>query len=159
MRAAFDLSPLFRSSVGFDRVFDLLENATRFPTTESWPPYNIEKTGEDQYRIVMAVAGFTPGELSLEVEPNLLVVRGRKEPQENAQYLHRGIADGAFERRFELADYVQVKGASLQNGILTVELVRELPEAMKPRRIEIQAQPAIGAGEQPQRLQHQKQAA
>ncbi|MEK0083830.1 Hsp20 family protein [Benzoatithermus flavus] len=157
MRTVFDFSPLFRSSIGFDRVFDLLENATRFQTTDSWPPYNIEKMGEDQYRIVMAVAGFAPDELNITVEPNLLVVSGEKKVDENVQYLHRGIAAGSFERRFELADFVQVKDASLDNGILTIQLVRELPEEMKPRRIEIQAK-ALGAGAQPQQLEHKKAA-
>lgn len=158
MRTAFDFSPLFRSSIGFDRVLDLLENATRFQTTDGWPPYNIEKLGEDQYRIVMAVAGFAPDELSITVEPNLLVVSGEKKVDENVQYLHRGIAAGSFERRFELADFVQVKDASLDNGILTIQLVRELPEEMKPRRIEIQAQKALGSGAQPRQLEHKKAA-
>src|SRR3712207_4366648 len=113
MRTAYDFSPLFRSSIGFDRLFDLLENAARVPTIDNWPPYNIEKTGDDQYRITMAVAGFAPHELDLTVQPNLLIVSGHKQGQENTYYLHRGIATRSFERRFELADYVKVKGASL----------------------------------------------
>jgi molecular chaperone IbpA len=159
MRTAYDFSPLSRSSIGFDRIFDLLENAARVPTPDNWPPYNIEKTGEDQYRITMAVAGFTPEELDLVVQPNLLVVSGQKQGKENTEYLYRGIATRSFERRFELADHVQVKGASLDNGLLTVELVREIPEEMKPRRIEVQAQKALGAGEQPQQVEHLHQAA
>ena len=153
-----DFSPLLRSSIGFDRLFDLLENAARVPSLDSWPPYNIAKTGEDQYRVTMAVAGFSPEELDLAVQPNLLVVKGWKRGEEDAQYLHRGIAAGAFERRFELADHVTVTGASLADGLLTVELVREVPEEMKPRRIEVQAWDALGGGE-PQPRQIEKKAA
>ena len=154
----FDFAPLWRSTIGFDRLFDLLENAARVPSLDSWPPYNIAKTGEDQYRVTMAVAGFSPEELDLAVQPNLLVVKGWKRGEEDAQYLHRGIAAGAFERRFELADHVTVTGASLANGLLTIELVREVPEEMKPRRIEVQAWDALGGGE-PQPRQIEKKAA
>ena len=156
MRTAYDFSPLSRSSIGFDRIFDLLENAAHVPTTDNWPPYNIEKAGEDQYRITMAVPGFAPDELDLVMQPNLLVVSGQKQAEENVQYLHRGIATRSFERRFELADYVKVTRASLNNGLLTIELVREIPEEMKPRRIEIQAQKALGTREQPQQVEHKK---
>ena len=163
MRTDFDFAPLFRSGVGFDRVFDLLENATRVQALDNWPLYNIERTGEDSYRITMAVAGFSPDELELTTRPNLLVVGGRKQPQqgeaEDAQYLHRGIATRSFERRFELADYVKVENAWLDNGLLTIELVREVPEAMKPRRIEVQAWKAVGGQPQPQQVEHQKKAA
>jgi molecular chaperone IbpA len=158
MRTAYDFSPLFRSSVGFDRIFDLLENATRVQTLDNWPPYNIEKAGEDQYRITMAVAGFSPDELNLTTQPNWLVVSGQKQGEESTQYLHRGIATRSFERRFELADHVKVKDARLDNGLLTIELVREVPEEMRPRRIEVQAWNALGAGEQPQQIEHQKAA-
>ena len=158
MRTAYDFSPLFRSSVGFDRIFDLLENATRVQTMDNWPPYNIEKVGEDQYRISMAVAGFSPDELNLTTQPNWLVVSGQKQGEESTQYLHRGIATRSFERRFELADHVKVKDARLDNGLLTIELVREVPEEMRPRRIEVQAWNALGAGEQPQQIEHQKAA-
>jgi molecular chaperone IbpA len=136
---AYDFSPLFRSSVGFDRVLDLLENAARVQALDDWPPYDIERAGEDRYRITMAVAGFAPGELELTAQPNLLVVGGRKQGEDGARYLHRGIATRSFERRFELADHVQVKDARLENGLLTIELAREVPEAMRPRRIEVQA--------------------
>jgi len=159
MRTAYDFSPLFRSSVGFDRVFDLLENAARVQTLDNWPPYDIERAGEDQYRITMAVAGFAPGELNLTTQPNLLVVSGQKRGEEDARYLHRGIAIPSFERRFELADHVQVKDARLENGLLTIELVREVPEAMRPRRIEVQAWKGVGAGEQPKQVEHHKEAA
>jgi molecular chaperone IbpA len=157
MRTAYDFSPLFRSSVGFDRIFDLLENATRVQAIDNWPPYNIEKVGEDQYRISMAVAGFSPDELNLTSQPNWLVVSGQKQGEESTQYLHRGIATRSFERRFELADHVKVKDARLENGLLTIELVREVPEEMKPRRIEVQAK-ALSAGEQPRQVGHQKAA-
>ena len=158
MRTAYDFSPLFRSSVGFDRIFDLLENATRVQAIDNWPPYNIEKVGEDQYRISMAVAGFSPDELNLTTQPNWLVVSGQKQGEESTQYLHRGIATRSFERRFELADHVKVKDARLDNGLLTIELMREVPEEMRPRRIEVQAWNALGAGEQPQQIEHQKAA-
>jgi molecular chaperone IbpA len=158
MRTVYDFSPLFRSSIGFDRVFDLLENATRVQSIDNWPPYNIEKVGEDQYRISMAVAGFSPDELNLTSQPNWLVVSGQKQGEESTQYLHRGIATRSFERRFELADHVKVKDARLDNGLLTIELVREVPEEMRPRRIEVQAWNALGAGEQPQQIEHQKAA-
>jgi molecular chaperone IbpA len=165
MRTDFDFAPLFRSGVGFDRVFDLLENATRVQALDNWPPYNIERTGEDGYRITMAVAGFAQDELELTTQPNWLVVSGRKQPQqgeaEGAQYLHRGIATRSFERRFELADYVKVDKAWLADGLLTIELVREVPEAMRPRRIEVQAWNGVGTGGQPQprQVEHQKKAA
>ena len=158
MRTAYDFSPLFRSSVGFDRIFDLLENATRVQALDNWPPYNIEKAGEDQYRITMAVAGFSPDELNLTTQPNWLVVSGQKQGEESTQYLHRGIATRSFERRFELADHVKVKDARLDNGLLTIELVREVPEEMRPRRIEVQAWNALSTGEQPQQIEHQKAA-
>jgi molecular chaperone IbpA len=137
MRTNFDFAPLYRSSVGFERMFNLLENASRLQTVESWPPYDIAKTGDDDYQITMAVAGFAQDELTLTQEPNLLVVTGEKSGEEKGEYLHHGIAGRAFQRRFELADHVKVVGASLVNGLLTVELKREIPEAMKPRRIEI----------------------
>lgn len=136
MRTAFDLSPLFRSSVGFDRVFDLLESA-RVTASDNWPPYDIIKKGDDDYRITMAVAGFSPDELNLTHERNLLLVSGQRVVEDDNQYLHRGIAGRAFERRFELADHVRVTGAALVNGLLTIDLKREIPEEMKPRRIEI----------------------
>jgi len=156
MRMIQDFSPLFRSSVGFDRIFDLLENAARVQPIDNWPPYNIEKTGEDRYRITMAVAGFSADELDVTAHPNLLVVSGQKGPEENgAQVLYHGIATRAFQRRFELADHVNVAGAHLDNGLLTVELVREIPEEMKPRRIEVQAHKAVSRSEQPQQIEQQ----
>jgi len=139
MRTSFDFSPFYRSGVGFDRVFDLLENATRVQPIDNWPAYDIARTGEDGYRIQMAVAGFMQDELSITAEPNLLVVTGEKNGDTQAEYLYRGIANRSFIRRFELADHVKVTGASLADGLLRIELQREIPEAMKPRRIAIQA--------------------
>lgn len=152
MRTNVDFSPLFKSSIGFDRIFDLLESAERVQSIENWPPYDILKTDEDAYRITMAVAGFSEHELTLTQEPNLLVVSGTKSGEEQGpgEYLHRGIAGRSFQRRFELADHVHVTGASLENGLLTIDLVRELPEEMKPRRIEIargEARPKREAGQ------------
>ncbi len=134
----YDFSPLFRSTVGFDRVLDLLDQASRGQSMTNWPPYNIEKTGEDQYRITMAVAGFSPDEIELVQQENVLLVTGQKHPEpEGVQVLHRGIATRAFKQTFNLAEYVKVTGANLENGLLVIELKREVPEALKPRRVEI----------------------
>ena len=138
MRNGFDFSPYYRATVGFDRVFDLLDSVASQNGAAGYPPYNIEKTGEDAYRIVMAVAGFERDELTLTDRPNLLIVSGaKKNSPQDCVYLHKGIAEREFERRFELADHVKVALASLQNGLLTIELQREVPEALKPRKIEI----------------------
>ncbi|WP_105435313.1 Hsp20 family protein [Neorhizobium tomejilense] len=137
MRTNLDFSPLFRSSVGFDRMFNLLEKAGSLDVIDSWPPYDILKTAEDDYRITMAVAGFAQDELTLTQEQNMLLVSGQKANEDEGQYLHRGIGGRSFQRRFQLADHVKVVGAGLTNGLLTVDLRREIPEAMKPRRIEI----------------------
>lgn len=140
---AFDLSPLLRSSVGFDRVNQLFELANRMDdAATSYPPYNIEKRGEDAYRITMAVAGFAQDELDITVKENSLIVTGKAAEQPTAEgeqvsYLHRGIARRAFERRFELADTVKVVGAELKDGLLHIALKREIPEAKKPRQIQI----------------------
>ena len=136
---AFDLSPLFRSTVGFDRLTRLLDSATRVDdSTFSYPPYNIEQTGDDSYRIVMAVAGFGEGDLSITQQANSLLISGKHEkPAEEKKFLYRGIAGRAFERRFELADHIKVVSAKLTNGQLSVELAREVPEAMKPRTIKV----------------------
>jgi molecular chaperone IbpA len=136
----FDFSPLYRSTVGFDRVFDMLDSASRVEPPNNWPPYNIERTGEDQYRITMAVAGFGPDEINITAQGNALLVTGQKKPdEEGAQFLHRGIASRAFKQSFDLADHLKVVAANLENGLLVIELVREIPEAMKPRRIEIRS--------------------
>ena len=135
----FDFSPLFRSTIGFDRLARMVDSATRVDSTAvAYPPYNIETTGEDSYRLTMAVAGFAQDELDITVHENTLIVTGKsKQEEENGRYLHRGIARRAFERRFSLADHIKVQGASLDNGLLHVDLVREVPEAMKPRTIAI----------------------
>jgi molecular chaperone IbpA len=137
----YDLSPLFRSTIGFDRMTRLLESALKADDASlSYPPYNIEKTGEDAYRITMAVAGFGLEDLDIVTQDNSLVIQGRiKKEAEQAQYLYRGIAGRAFERRFQLADHIKVHGARLENGLLHVELVREIPETLKPRSIRIEA--------------------
>jgi molecular chaperone IbpA len=140
MRTTLDFTPLFRTGVGFDRIFDVLDTASRVQPFDNWPPYDIIKKGEDHYRIVMAVAGFEQDELMLTDRPNLLIVSGAKNDEQESQdsvYLHKGIAAREFERRFELADYVKVARASLRDGLLTIELQRDIPEALKPRRIEI----------------------
>ena len=135
----FDLSPLYRTAIGFDRLADMLSNASRVDGN-GYPPYNIEARGEDQYRISMAVAGFSESELDIVTEQNPLTVSGQKagdEQREDREFLYRGIATRSFERRFQLADHVRVVSAKLENGLLHIELQRELPEKMKPRRIEI----------------------
>ncbi|MBY5356971.1 Hsp20 family protein [Rhizobium leguminosarum] len=137
MRTNLDFSPLIRSSVGFERMLNALEAASRAETIDNWPPYDIVKTGEDEYRIAMAVAGFSQDELAIIHEQNMLVVSGQKANGEDVQYLHRGIAGRSFQRRFELADHVKVVDARLVNGLLTIDLKREIPEEMKPRQIEI----------------------
>ena len=143
-----DFTPLYRSAVGFDRMANLLESAARTSEAGGWPPYNIETTAENEYRIEIAVAGFKPDELSIEAKENLLTVTGRRTANdgEDRTFLHRGLAERDFERRFQLADYVVVTEAGLNNGLLTIELKRELPEALKPRRIEINAGPALIEG-------------
>jgi len=135
----FDLTPFYRSTVGFDRVLGLLDSLTD-GSAQTYPPYNIERTGENAYRITMAVAGFGEGDLSIEAKENTLTVKGEKKSETEAKeagFLYRGIGARAFERRFQLADHVEVKGANIENGLLHVDLVREVPEAMKPRVIPI----------------------
>jgi molecular chaperone IbpA len=138
----FDLAPLYRSTVGFDRLFNMIDQAAGLDAAPTYPPYNIERTGENAYRITLAVAGFADADLAIESRENTLTVRGSKEPRpqdgaKTSEVLYQGIAGRAFERRFQLADHVQVTGASLENGLLHVDLVREIPEAQKPRQIPI----------------------
>ena len=136
---SFDLTPFYRSTVGFDRVFGLLDQLAD-GSAQTYPPYNIERTGENAYRITMAVAGFGEGDLSIEAKESTLTVKGEKKSEteeKDREFLYRGIGARTFERRFQLADHVEVKGASLENGLLHVDLVREIPEAMKPRTIAI----------------------
>jgi molecular chaperone IbpA len=145
---SFDLSPLYRSTVGFDRMFNLLDSLGGPDNSgQSYPPYNIERTGENAYRVTMAVAGFGEDDLSIEAKENSLTVKGEKKSEteeKEEQFLYRGIAGRTFERRFQLADHVEVKGATLENGLLHIDLVREIPEAMKPRTIAIGTAKAKG---------------
>lgn len=139
MRAA-DFAPLYRSTIGFDRLFSMLDSMNGSEQAPSYPPYNIERTGENAYRISMAVAGFSENDLTIETKEHALTVRGEKsedDREEGREVLFQGIASRAFERRFQLADHVEVRAAQLENGLLHIDLVREIPEAMKPRRIEI----------------------
>lgn len=136
----FDLSPLYRSTVGFDRLFSMMDQLGNVDNGTGYPPYNIERTGENAYRITMAVAGFGEKDLTIEVKQNVLSIHGEKtaeETEERGEVLHRGIAERSFDRRFQLADHVEIRGAVLENGLLHVDLVREIPEALKPRTIEI----------------------
>ncbi|MGE7157097.1 Hsp20 family protein [Methylorubrum rhodesianum] len=156
----YDVAPLFRSSVGFDRLPDLLSQAERSEATAAWPPYNIEKVAEDEYRITMAVAGFTSDEIELTQHDTALLVSGQKGQESERQYPHRGIAARTFRQTFDLAEHVKVTGASLENGLLTVDLKREVPEALKPRRIAIGGrQAAIGQDNAPAQVEHRAKAA
>lgn len=133
----FDFSPLYRSTVGFDQLQSLLDSVSREAGSPTYPPYNIERLGESDYRISMAVAGFAESDLSLEVKQNVLTISGKRTEPESVNYLYQGIAGRSFERRFQLADHVEVKGAALENGLLHVDLVRQIPEQLKPRQISI----------------------
>jgi molecular chaperone IbpA len=147
-----DLAPLWRSTIGFDRLFDLIDESARWVGEDNYPPYNIMRTGEDHYQISLALAGFNPEEITITAEQNVLTVEGQKAEKGEHQYLYQGISARPFRRVFNLADYVQVKGASFESGLLKIELVREVPEAMKPRRI------AINAGNENQQIEHKKAA-
>src|SRR4051812_2594725 len=133
----YDFAPLWRSTVGFDRLFDLAQAAAQHAGEDNYPPYNIERLGEDSYHISLAVAGFSPDEISITAEQNVVTIEDNKPEKAERQFLYRGISTRHFKRQFNLADYVQVKNASFDNGLLKIELVREIPEAMKPRRIAI----------------------
>ena len=137
MRTNLDFSPFYRSSIGFDRIFNMLENASAPQNADNWPPYDIAKLEEDAYRIVLAVAGFSEDELTITHQPNMLVIEGAKTETREVQYLHHGLALRSFARQFELADHVTIVGAALENGLLTIDLRKEIPEDMKPRRIPI----------------------
>ncbi len=158
MRSAFDFAPFRRSTVGFDRLFDMLENSAPGANGENYPPFDLIKAGDNAFRIELAVAGFKPEEIDITAQQNVLVVTGRKadETQERgSDYIYRGIANRSFERRFALADHIQVRGADMKDGLLAIELVREIPEAMKPKKINIgtsageQQRSIGGSGEQP----------
>ena len=160
---SFDFTPYRRSTVGFDRLFDFLESTARAETADNYPPYDIERIGEDSYRITLAVAGFREDEIDVTARQNLLIVTGRKTETRNKEgnYLHMGIATRAFERRFVLADFVRVEAAELRDGLLSIELVREIPEMMKPRKIAINGAAGetieSGAAEQPQAQVEQRE--
>ena len=157
MRSAFDFSPFRRSTVGFDRLFDMLENNTFGQPQENYPPFDLIKLGDNDYRIELAVAGFQPDELDITAQQNVLIVSGRKNEESDekgSDYIYRGIATRSFERRFALADHIQVRGADIKDGLLSIDLVREIPESMKPKKIDIggserQERSAIGGGDQP----------
>ena len=158
MATSYDYAPLFRSSVGFDRIFNLLENAQRGRSISDWPPYDIVKTGDDSYRISIAVAGFAQDDLDLTFQSNLLTVTGKKQETSTDGYLHRGIASRPFEHRFELADHVRATEADLKNGLLSIDLVREIPEALKPRKISIQSELALAPSAAPAQIKAEKAA-
>ena len=153
MRTVLDFSPLHRSSIGFDRVFDLLETVARTPQPDNWPPFDSVKVGEDQYRITMAVAGFTRDDLEIQIQNDLLTVSGERKTDHVGEILHRGIANRPFTRRFELAEHMRVLGATLRDGLLVIDLKRELPESLKPRMIPIGA--ADASVSEPRLLQGQ----
>ena len=140
MRSAFDFAPFRRSTVGFDRLFDMLENSSMGQSQENYPPFDLIKLGDNDYRIELAVAGFRRDEIEITAQQNVLIVSGKKKEDSEdrgSDYIYRGIATRSFERRFALADHIQVRGADLKDGLLSIELVREIPEAMKPRKIDI----------------------
>jgi molecular chaperone IbpA len=152
MRSAFDFAPYRRSSIGFDRLFDMMENSAA--GQENYPPFDLLQLDDNQYRIDLAVAGFQRDEIDITAQQNVLIVSGRKRDEDGSNFIHRGIATRSFERRFALADHIQVRGADLRDGLLSIELVREIPEAMKPKKIDIGGsaaeRSAIGGGnEQP----------
>jgi molecular chaperone IbpA len=160
MRSAFDFAPFRRSTVGFDRLFDMLENSSLGQGQENYPPFDLIKLGDNDYRIELAVAGFKPDEIDITAQQNVLIVSGRKkedDEQKGDNYIYRGIATRSFERRFALADHIQVRGADMKDGLLAIELKREIPEAMKPKKIEIglgeqrQERSAIGGGDRQDR--------
>lgn len=145
----YDLTPLWRSTIGFDRLFDLIENPTRWAGEDNYPPYDIARTDEDHYQISLAVAGFTPDDITITAQENMLMVEGRKAEKGEHEYLYQGISARPFRHVFSLADYVEVKNASFENGLLKIDLAREVPERMKPRKIAIST-----AGNDNQRIEH-----
>jgi len=154
-----NIDPFWRTSIGFDRLFDLMDESLRFEPEDHYPPCNIVRTGENTYRISLAVAGFKPDQVNVTVNQNVLTVSANaeeKHDQDKGEYLYRGIAGRSFERRFNLADYVTVKNASLDDGLLQIELERELPEAMKPRRVEIQTGKTVGKNDKVRTIEHSK---
>jgi molecular chaperone IbpA len=166
MRSAFDFTPFRRSAVGFDRLFDMLESSAAGANGENYPPFDLIKVDDNRYRIEIAVAGFRPDEIEITSHQNVLIIRGQKSEDSGSNYVHRGIATRSFERRFALADHIQVTGADLADGMLRLDLVREIPEAMKPRKIEIgggasqparQPQQTIEAGAQQRQPERERE--
>ena len=153
MNLNFD--PFWRSSVGFDRILDLMDESLRYQPENNYPPYNILRTGENSYRITLAVAGFKPDQINVTVERNTLTVAGRESQKQDHDYVHRGIAARDFERRFGLADFVEVKDATFEDGLLQIDLARELPEAMKPKRIQIRSG-QVAEGNQSNTIEHMR---
>ena len=152
-----NLDPFWRTSIGFDRLFDLVDESLRYQPEDNYPPCNITRTGENNYRISLAVAGFKPEQIGVTVNQNVLIISGNAdEKQGEGEYLYRGIAGRSFERRFNLADYIVVKGASLDEGLLQIELELELPEAMKPRRIDIKTGKSVGQADKVRTIEHSK---
>lgn len=152
-----NLDPFWRTSVGFDRLFDLMDESLRYEPEDHYPPCNIVRTGEDNYRISLAVAGFKPEQISITIHQNTLTIAGRpNERQGEAEYLYRGIAGRPFERRFNLADFVEVKRASFEDGLLQIELEREVPESMKPRKIEVELGKGQLSGDKSKTIEHNK---
>lgn len=152
-----NVEPFWRTSIGFDRLFDLMDESLRFEPEDHYPPYNIVRTGEDSFRISLAVAGFKPEQISVTAQQNTLTIAGRlNERPGESEYLYRGIAARPFERRFNLADYVEVKGATFEDGLLQIELEREMPEAMKPRRIEIKTGKSLPLSDKVRAIEHSK---
>jgi molecular chaperone IbpA len=152
-----NLDPFWRTSIGFDRLFDLVDESLRYQPEDNYPPCNITRTGENTYRISLAVAGFKPEQVGVTVNQSVLIVTGNAdEKQGEGEYLYRGIAGRSFERRFNLADYIVVKGASLDEGLLQIELELELPEAMKPRRIDIKTGKSVGQADKVRTIEHSK---
>ncbi|HLH95508.1 MAG TPA: Hsp20 family protein [Xanthobacteraceae bacterium] len=152
------LDPFWRTSIGFDRLFDLMDESLRFEPEDHYPPCNILRTGEDRYRITLAAAGFKPEQINVTVQQNVLTITGRVSPEqtERPEYLYHGIGTRPFERRFNLADYVEVKGATFEDGLLQIELERELPEAMKPRQIEVTTGKAVSGTDKFKTIEHSK---
>jgi molecular chaperone IbpA len=154
-----DFDPFWRNSIGFDRLFSLMDDALRFEPEDRYPPYNIVRTGEESYRVSLAVAGFAPDQIGVTQHQNVLIVAARPaEKDDKAEYLYRGIAGRGFERRFNLADYVEVEGASFENGLLHIDLVRRVPEAMKPRRIEVGVKKPAAESGNVRTIDHEKAA-
>jgi molecular chaperone IbpA len=152
-----NLDPFWRTSIGFDRLFDLMDESLRFEPEDHYPPCNIVRTGEDRYRITLSIAGFRPDQISVTTQQNTLTITGSvKQTQAEPEYLYHGIGARPFERRFNLADYVEVKSAAFEDGLLQIELERELPEAMKPRRIEVRTGKAVPGTENPKTIEHSK---